>query len=227
MKTKTRLAPRLVALAGALVVAAHAADVSTTHDVVVYGGTSGGITAAVAAARHGARTILIEPGRHVGGLTSGGLGATDMGKKETIGGLAREFYRRVKAHYADPAKWKHGKPDEFRSSRHEPAEDAMFYFEPHVAEKIYHDLLREAKVELVLGERLDLKSGVRRGIRPALPRPRVHRRHLRRRSDGEGRRALHGRARGELRVQRDAQRQPASSAAPASGPLAARFPTRG
>jgi len=131
-------------------------------DVVVYGGTSGGITAAVAAARLGHRVLLIEPGRHVGGLTSGGLGATDMGKQETIGGLSREFYRRVKVHYNDPSKWKFGRPDEFRSARHDPAEDVMFYFEPHVAEEIYRDLLREAKVDVMLGERLDLRQGVRK-----------------------------------------------------------------
>lgn len=136
------------------------------YDVVVYGGTSGGVTAAVEAARLGRRTVLIEPGRHVGGMTSGGLGATDIGRKETIGGLAREFYRRVKAHYANHAAWRHGRPEDFRSNRHEPGEDVMFYFEPHVAERIFQDWLREAKVDVVLGERLDLKAGVqRRGAR--------------------------------------------------------------
>jgi hypothetical protein len=131
-----------------------------SYDVVVYGGTSGGVTAAVAAARLGQRVVLIEPGRHLGGLTSGGLGATDIGKKESIGGLSREFYQRVKQHYANPAAWKYGRPEDFRSNQHDPKEDVMFYFEPHVAEKIYEDLLREAKVEVVRGERLDLKAGV-------------------------------------------------------------------
>ncbi|MFM1746885.1 MAG: hypothetical protein RLZZ188_551 [Verrucomicrobiota bacterium] len=137
----------------------HAAEASF-HDVVVYGGTSGGVTAAVAAARMGQTVILIEPGRHLGGLTSGGLGATDIGKKESIGGLSREFYQRVKRHYADPAAWKHGRPEDFRSHQHDPKEDVMFFFEPKVAEKIFNDLLREAKVEVVRGERLDLKAGV-------------------------------------------------------------------
>ena len=130
------------------------------HDVVVYGGTSGGVMAAVAAARMGQRVVLIEPGRHLGGLTSGGLGATDIGKKESIGGLAREFYRRVKRHYADPAAWKYGRPEDFRSHQHDPKEDLMFYFEPHVAEMIFDDLAREATVEVIRGERLDLKAGV-------------------------------------------------------------------
>ena len=62
------------------------AAVESTHDVVVYGGTSGGVTAAVAAARQGRAVVLIEPGRHLGGLTSGGLGATDIGKKRPSAG---------------------------------------------------------------------------------------------------------------------------------------------
>jgi hypothetical protein len=129
-------------------------------DVVIYGGTSGGVMAAVAAARHGQRVALIEPGRHLGGLTSGGLGATDIGKKESIGGLAREFYQRVKRHYAEPAAWRHGRAEEFRSQQHDPREDVMFFFEPRVAEKIFNDLVREARVEVVRGERLDLRAGV-------------------------------------------------------------------
>lgn len=130
------------------------------HDIVVYGGTSAGVTAAVAAARAGQRVVLIEPGRHIGGLTSGGLGATDIGRKEAIGGLAREFYRRVKQHYATPAAWRYERPEAFRSQHHDPAEDVMFFFEPHVAEQVFHDLLRDAGVSLVTGERLDLKAGV-------------------------------------------------------------------
>src|SRR5262249_10220111 len=129
-------------------------------DVVVYGGTSTGVIAAVQAARLGRSVVLIEPGRHLGGMTSGGLGATDIGKAETIGGIAREFYRRVKAHYAEPAAWKYEKREEYRSYRHDPNDEVMWYFEPHVAEKIFNDLAREAGVRVVLGERLDLRSGV-------------------------------------------------------------------
>ena len=139
---------------------ARAAGPSPDHDVVVYGGTSAGVTAAVAAARAGQRVVLVEPGRHLGGLTSGGLGATDIGRKEAIGGLAREFYRRVKQHYAHPAAWRYERPGAFRSQQHDPAEDVMFFFEPHVAEQIFRDLLREARVMVVFGERLDLKVGV-------------------------------------------------------------------
>lgn len=63
------------------------------YDVVVYGGTSSGVIAAVKAARLGKSVVLIEPGAHLGGLTSGGLGATDIGNKAAIGGMSHAFYR--------------------------------------------------------------------------------------------------------------------------------------
>lgn len=135
---------------------------TSSHEVVVYGGTAGGVTAAVAAARQGARVVLIEPGSHLGGMTSGGLGATDIGKAESIGGLAREFYQRVKQYYANPAVWKWERPEEYRSHRHDPKSDVLFHFEPHVAERILQDMLREAGVEVVLREQLDLSAGVRK-----------------------------------------------------------------
>src|SRR5213595_2224657 len=69
------------------------------YDVVVYGGTSGGVIAAVATARLGKKVILIEPSKHLGGMSSGGLGWTDNGATDTIGGLSREFYERMYRHY--------------------------------------------------------------------------------------------------------------------------------
>ena len=74
-------------------------------DVVVYGGTAGGIVTGIQVARMGRTVAVIEPSRHFGGLTSGGLGATDIGNKAAIGGISREFYQRIKTHYADPAAW--------------------------------------------------------------------------------------------------------------------------
>ena len=137
-----------------------AADESPAYDVVVYGGTSGGVAAAVQAARLKARVLLIEPGRQLGGLSSGGLGATDFGHPDSIGGVSREFYRRVKRHYAEPGAWKHGTLATYRSHRHDPDSDVMFHFEPHVADRIFRDMAREAGVTVVLGERLELKRGV-------------------------------------------------------------------
>src|SRR5688572_9714674 len=69
-------------------------------DVVVYGGTAGGIVAAVAAAREGKTVALVEASKHLGGMVSGGLGATDVGNGKAIGGYAREFFDRVRAYYA-------------------------------------------------------------------------------------------------------------------------------
>ncbi len=133
--------------------AAAAEEKEPTYNIVVYGGTSGGVAAAVQAARMGKKVVLIEPSRHLGGLSSGGLGATDIGNKAAIGGIAREFYQRVKKHYDDPSAWKWQKPPAKRS-----AEDAQWTFEPHVAEKIFREMLKEAKVEVVMGERLGFEA---------------------------------------------------------------------
>ena len=131
-------------------------------DVVVYGGTSGGVAAAVQTARLGKSVVLIEPTKHIGGLTSGGLGATDIGNKGAIGGVSREFYRRIHAYYQKPGSWTVQTPEEYGKlrGRGTPQEDTMWTFEPRVAEAIYREMLVEAKVELVEGRRLDLKSGV-------------------------------------------------------------------
>ena len=139
--------------------AAYAAD---DYDVVVYGGTSGGVMAAVQAKRMGKTAVLIEPGKHLGGLTSGGLGATDIGNKGAIGGISREFYQRIKKHYTEPAAWKQEKLEQYRSGRNSEAgkEDAMWTFEPSVAERLMNEFCKEAGVVVVVGERLDLKNGV-------------------------------------------------------------------
>ena len=127
---------------------------SLSYDIVVYGGTSGGVIAAIQARRLGRSVVLLEPGRHLGGLTSGGLGATDIGNKGAIGGLSREFYRRVKRWYGLPHAWKQQRADEYRDPHRSAAEDAMWTFEPHVAERIFDDWILEAKVPVVRQERL-------------------------------------------------------------------------
>jgi hypothetical protein len=133
-----------------------------TYDLVVYGGTSGGVAAAVQARRMGKTAIVIEPGKHLGGLTSGGLGATDIGNKAAIGGISREFYQQIKKHYADAANWKHEKPENYRSGRtsEQANEDAMWTFEPGVAERLFDRWCRDAGIVVVKQERLDLKNGV-------------------------------------------------------------------
>lgn len=150
--------------AGVLVAAAvaawgPAAAAETRHDVVVYGATSGGITAAIQAKAMGRSVIIVEPGRHLGGLTAGGLGATDIGNKAAIGGLSRGFYRRVGRHYAREDAWKHEQRAAYVNKRKEADEREMWTFEPHVAELIFKEWLAEAGLEVAFGGRLDLAAG--------------------------------------------------------------------
>ncbi len=129
------------------------------HQIVVYGGTSGGIVAAIQARKLGKSVILIESSQHLGGLTSGGLGATDIGNKAAIGGLSREFYQRIGRHYAADAAWKHEARDKYQGKRKAPGELEMWTFEPHVAEQVYRDWIEDIGVPVVLGERLERRGG--------------------------------------------------------------------
>jgi hypothetical protein len=163
----------LCLLAASLGAAAFAAVAEA--DVCVYGGTSGGVTAAVAAARAGKKVILIEPGRRLGGMTSGGLGHTDIGAVDTIGGLSREFYQRIFRYYQKPDAWTSQKREAFLNWMPKmwgidgPTMEKVqfqFLFEPRAAEQVFNDMVREAGVEVILSERLDLKNGVHRdGVR--------------------------------------------------------------
>src|SRR5262249_55094361 len=127
-----------------LALAATGVAATRNFDVVVYGGTAGGVMAAVSAARQGLKTALVEPTGHVGGMVSGGLGFTDYGKKEVIGGYALEFYWRVGVHY--------------QMARF--GNEVAWLHEPHVAEAILRDMLREAGVTLFEKQRLREKAGV-------------------------------------------------------------------
>jgi hypothetical protein len=109
-------------------------------DVVVYGGTAGGVIAAVSAARMGLSVALVEPSHHLGGMVTGGLSATDHGDRIVIGGYALEFYQRIGRKYGMPLWW---------------------YPEPKVAEEALNDMLTEAKtVRVFLGQRLRERRGV-------------------------------------------------------------------
>ncbi len=137
---------------------AHA--VEPVYDVVVYGGTSGGVTAAIQAARMGKSVVLIEPSGHIGGLTSGGLGATDIGNKGAIGGLSREFYRKIGAYYLQASAWKFGSRDAYVEKRKALSENEQWTFEPHVAEQVYREWLAVYKVP-IKQERFRLKDAVK------------------------------------------------------------------
>jgi hypothetical protein len=146
----------------ALTALARAAD----YDVVVYGGTSAGVIAAVQARAMGKSVLIVGPDKHLGGLSSGGLGYTDTGDKSVIGGLAREFYHRVWRHYHEDAAWRWQKKSEYgNKGQGTPAIDGaqrtMWIFEPHVAEKIFEDLVREHGIPVLRDEWLDRAKGVR------------------------------------------------------------------
>jgi ribulose 1,5-bisphosphate synthetase/thiazole synthase len=153
-------------LAVAAVACPAPAQQPATYDVVVYGGTSAGVAAAVQAARMGKKVVLIEPTAHLGGLSSGGLGFTDLGNPNVVGGISREFYHRLYLHYQQDAAWNHQAKASFEKTGGQGvrAMDAerqlMWTFEPSVAEKVFDDLVKEANVPVVRKARLDLKNGV-------------------------------------------------------------------
>lgn len=125
-------------------------------DVLIYGATPGGITAAIQIARMGKSVMLVEPTTHIGGATTGGLVWTDYGEEGVVGGLAGEFYSRVTEHYKSPAAWKVDDPERERllSGKY------IKSFEPRVADSVFRKMLAEAGIEVITGERLDLKHGV-------------------------------------------------------------------
>ena len=133
------------------------------RDVVIYGATSAGLAAAVQARRMGLDVEIVSPTREIGGLTTGGLGATDIGNKSAIGGIAREFYRAVKEHYADPSSWRNQTAAEYAAIRREqhrlPDPDAMWTFEPSAATKILEGWVRRDGIPIRRGARLDRGKG--------------------------------------------------------------------
>ncbi len=136
-----------------------------TYDLVVYGGTSGAIASAVQAKRMGKSVIVVSPDKHLGGLSSGGLGFTDTGNKATIGGLARDFYHRVWKHYDKPEAWVQQKREEYGNKGQgtpaiDGAERTMWIFEPHVAEQVFEDWIREYEIPVVRDAWLDRARGV-------------------------------------------------------------------
>lgn len=134
-------------------------------DIIIYGGTSAAITAAVQAKKMGKSVIVVSPDKHLGGLSSGGLGFTDTGNKAVIGGLAREFYHRLYLHYQQDSAWKWQNREEYgNKGQRTPAIDGenrtMWIFEPHAAERIFEDFVQENQLEVHRDEWLDRESGV-------------------------------------------------------------------
>ena len=134
------------------------------YDVVVYGGTSGGVIAAVQVARAGKSVVLISPTPHLGGLTTSGLGWTDLGEIAILGGLSREFYHQVYQCYQQDSAWNlqtrksYGNAGQGAAAFDASTEIASV-FEPKVAEKVYGQLISKEKVAVITGC-LDLQKGV-------------------------------------------------------------------
>ncbi len=133
------------------------------YDLVIYGGTSGGIAAAIQAKRMGKSVILIEPSSRIGGLTTGGLGQTDIGNKAAIGGISREFYEAIKTYYNKPSNWKWQNKEDYLDggqTKSEENENSMWTFEPSAALNVFQDFIKKYKIELVLNQKLDRANGV-------------------------------------------------------------------
>lgn len=137
------------------------------YDVVIYGGTSAAVIAAVQAKKMGKTVVVVSPDKHLGGLSAGGLGFTDTGNKAVIGGLARDFYHRIWLHYNDDAAWKWQKKSEYGGKgQGTPAVDGenrtMWIFEPSAAEKVFEDYVKEFAIPVVRDEWLDRAKGVKK-----------------------------------------------------------------
>jgi hypothetical protein len=136
-------------------------------DVVVYGCTSGAITAAVQTRKMGKTVMMVCPEKHLGGLTAGGLGWTDSGDKAVIGGLSREFYHRVWQHYQQPSAWRWQKREQYGNKGQgtealDQGARTMWIFEPHVAEKVYEDWVKELNIPIYRDAWLDREKGVKK-----------------------------------------------------------------
>ena len=142
-----------------------------SFDIVIYGGTASGVAAAIQGARMGKKVALVVNGKHIGGMTTGGLGLTDTGKHDTIGGISDEFYHRIYLYYKNPSAWRQDKREEFVAwmpehwgvdGKKTEETQRMWLFEPHAAEQVLDEMLKESGAQLFLNERLDLKNGVKK-----------------------------------------------------------------
>ena len=110
---------------------------SHDYDLIIYGGTSAGVIAAHSASKLGRKVLLISPDKHLGGLSSSGLGNTDIGNKYAVTGLSLDFYRRVGQKYGELEAWR---------------------FEPHVAEEVFNDFIDESGADVIKNYYLDSVS---------------------------------------------------------------------
>jgi len=134
-------------------------------DVIIYGSTPAAITAAIQVIKSGKTVIVVSPDRHLGGMSASGLGFTDTGDKSVIGGLAREFYQRIYNYYQKPETWKWEKKEDFGNvGQGTPAIDGnlktMWIFEPHIAEMVFEDFVKDNKIRIFRNKWLNRETGV-------------------------------------------------------------------
>ena len=161
------LKTKLLFLACILVIGACTKKVGHTNtaDVIVYGGTSSAIITAVEVAKSGKTVIVVSPDKHLGGLTAGGLGWSDTGNKNTIGGLSRDFYHRVWKKYQTKDAWKWEDKSLFGNKGQgttalDSVNKTMWIFEPHIAEAVFEDLVKEFNIQLFRDEWVDREQGL-------------------------------------------------------------------
>ena len=129
-------------------------------DVVIYGGTSSGVIAAVKAAALNRKVILISPDKHLGGMSSHGLGFTDSGHKDLVGGLANAFYEKIYDHYSSEDAWNLVSKEDFGNKGQgtaamDESTETMWTFEPHVAEKVFTNWVKHPNIVILKNEWLD------------------------------------------------------------------------
>ena len=135
------------------------------YDIVIYGGTSAGISAAIQCSRMHKSVALVEPSNRIGGLTTGGLGQTDIGNKDAIGGISREFYEGIKEYYDDSSNWHWQDRSDYKDggqTRTIEGEASMWTFEPSAAMVVYDFMIAEESIDIFKNERLDRSSGVKK-----------------------------------------------------------------
>lgn len=133
-----------------------------SFDVVIYGGTSAGVIAAVQAQKMGHSVALVEPGRHLGGMTSNGLGWVDIKTPLAVGGLTYTYFNRVWQYYQNASSWNWETKQPMKGQLVEMHADEplMWVLEPHVGEQLFNAMIAESNVTVLLNQRLNTKTGV-------------------------------------------------------------------
>jgi hypothetical protein len=132
------------------------------YDIVVYGGTSAGVLAAAQASKMGKSVVLISPEKHLGGITSNGLGWVDINNFKIVGGLTWKYFNKVWQFYQKDSSWIWEKKHPIKGQLMEFHQDIplMWVLEPHVGERIFNAIVFESKILVIRNERLNRNNGV-------------------------------------------------------------------